>query len=371
MSDFYTLTKEKVNKIYESSLELKQRFNPAVIKDFNIHNDHLSSIGYWSSSEFMSGSADINFKLPNKSNCLVVPMIDGNNQINGIKLLKRSESGNVDITHIGTSKVGWFNLLSEKKRIKTSNEEGIKANFKICDSILTALKNNEYIFSDYIIQENINILGDSSRHINTFGNKVFLKKFRYIEGFDISVGETNKAIPDYCIDDFIYSDLNGTSLKIAKNLAKNFLKTLAIEDREYLNNKFMSIFKHDLKIDFPYLFIKLNDEKVFINSIKDSIASRFEFKSILFSNGITFIKIYDNEKKKETKLTLNEKSLGQYLSFTMGDLLEWCESYGMPSHFFYDKSKDTMLNKYEVYNIIEQLVYRIVLGLCKDINLNG
>lgn len=364
--NFFQIPAKLLNDIYDLSIELAKKHKPIVFGDFNINPVHLPSVGYWNSTEYIKNVLRTSYDLPYISNSILLPYYSiGDNDsitLSNIKIVTQNKFGKTSYKTLGPGNYGWFGLFTSAYMSKLSGAKSGNFSITITEQTLDALNSDSYIHSEFIGQSNIDQLARLTRKIYLKGSSDFVKKFGKIEGFDFSVGKNNLPINEFCITDFIFSELNGLSLNVAIKLSKDFVKKLSYQDRILFKEKFQSIFKFDLELQLPWLFERQGNESSILNEVE-----AFFRQSIVLEYSPTknTVNIYVAASKNNQKpviyenITFTKENIINFLILNYGDLYDFCsENFGIPVSFFHDRVGDCRARKVDVYDLVEDMFYK-------------
>lgn len=352
--------------LYERTLEVAKERVPAIMDSLQIHDMHKPSIGYWPATAVVVPKALNSFSLPSISNALVVPFYDNELNLTHIRLIYNT-GNKFSVQSIGTTPNGWFNLPNSSRHYSINQVGDPTKRLSVYGSLLKALSKDNGVSSDIVNQKNMNFLGQIAARLAVTGDKSWLDKFKFINNFDIKVGQTETSITEFSFKSFCFEELAGLDMRYIIPKALNYVKELPFYEREQFNKEFVKIFKLDLRNVSPLLFEHQLNEKRLMGVLKSRIENDFDIQSA-FNEGIE-IEINRKAKKTQTyNFKLTEKNISEFLSMYYGDLLDFCQQSdigGLPAQYIYEIKENVRLPRPQTYSYLCKIIYMIILDIIR------
>ena len=366
---FKFCTQDNIESIYTNTLELSKRFFSKIYTDLKVHDIHKDSLGYWPSTPEILKRSSIQYEMPNLTNSLVVPFYLSDMKLAHLRIITPKDSGGYDITGIGPTPNGWFNLINSNRVYQTNHANDKEFRLPVYDSLLSAVNKDYGVHSVIINDQNLSALKTFALRLSVVGHNDFLGKFEKIEGFDISVNKTAMSITEFSHKSFCFEDLLGLDMRAVVPLAENYLESIPVYERLKFNSTFMDLFKLDLRSVAPYLFEHHLAEKKVVSNLRDRIALDFKLESYKTDEqGKYVLNLAHRHSEFKERVLLAPSSLSEFFSLFYGDLIEFCftkEVGGLPTSYLWDTDKKVRLSRVDTFEKVSRLVYITILGLLK------
>jgi hypothetical protein len=241
----------------------------------------------------------------------------------------------------------------------------------VYESLMKALKYPVGVSSDIVSDTNMKPLANITRRLSLRGTNEFVRKFRKIEGYDITVGDTKITASEFDMRQFCLQDLVGMDMRAVVPQAVNYLSTLPFYERMKFNSEFIKIFKLDLRNVAPYLFEHILSERKLIDTLTERIKQDFRFICRRFDEktGRFVLDIAHNEAEIKMAIPLDADRILEFFSFTYGDMIEFCYSKeigGLPASYTWDTTNNRRMTRVEILGQVKNLLYMCILSLMKD-----
>jgi hypothetical protein len=138
------------------------------------------------------------------------------------------------------------------------------------------------------------------------------------------------------------------------------------------------ILKVDLRKYAPLLFEKFNDEKQFFKTLslyfKDHYNLFFqksEYPASSFGLSFSMVprnkEVFNDHQLTENQIKLTKENVANLISFYEGDLLFFCDRVCPPPlRYWWEMPAETRKPRTEVYAIISEVIYQVLLGLVNE-----
>lgn len=357
-----------LQEIYTKCLGWSETFPSQLTKELNIHPVHQQSVGVWPSTELVRKlPLQSRLDFPDATAGIVVPCYNSEQKITNLQIISYSRTGKIQFDTVGNKNLGWFNYLNSYRSVVINGKRDPSTRLTVFENIQGALSSAQGVFSRNINQINISMLSKISYKLAVRGSQDFLKRFAKIEGFDITLGDTDRSIWDVLQTDFIFSDLAGLDLRAIIPRARDYAKGLPSYEREAFNDQLKKILKVDLKVVSPLLFENFNDERQFIEKLRSKLRDSC---SLVLNNAggftdSTLVKFHMRDKM--WLIQLNPEQLVRCFHAEYGDVISWVHSVcPIPIKYWWDKDTETRHPRIHVYEIIKQTLYQLVLELLNE-----
>lgn len=364
--------------IYNKSIQdYKQQFPLQIMNDLQINNVHAPAIGVWPSTALIRKDIELTtpMDLPDVESALVVPFYNANSRLSHLKLLSLNKQ-HKHVTHqVGISKLGWFNFIGAARSFMFQENANPMARLMIYDNLQGALCFTNGVYSDVVSQVNVNQLTKITYKLSLKGNMEFFRKFQDIEGFDITIGKTEKSVFEYLQTDFIFNDLIDQDMRVIIPRATDYAKSLPLYEREAFNDQMKKILKVDLKRYSPLLFERYNDEKSFMQKLRDYFKDNYKVDIKLNDKEgevLFLFNIKPNNSKHlpsvvESFAPLSPQRVAERVSLYEGDILSFVEKVSPPPlRYWWEPGTEGRIPRTQLYAIIREVLYQIFLGMTNE-----
>lgn len=370
MSNLNFLVPESLDILYERSLEISKTRSSILTEELHIDPIHRPSIGYWPSNLALFGGDKRFFNVPDIVNGLVVPFYTDTMQLLHVGVISKQASGKFFVTFIGHSKLGFFNMLSAKHNYDNYKDKPVNTHPRLVvyELLIPALKQADVVSSHLVSQKNMDYLSFAAC-LSIYGTPNYIKKFKDIQNFDITIGESKLTPVEYTVKSFCFEDCQGLGNRFIIPKLVSFCKTLPIYEREAFARESYNILKINLLALYPWLFEQNTTESSLFDLWKNIIQSSFVLHIHKFTPQGLEVKIRHISNNEGHTLTLSPETLAQFLSIYLGDLIKHSISIsgGLPYNYIFDPTTNFRLPREKVYNILISLIYQVVLDVIKKV----
>lgn len=366
-------SQEDLLHIYNKTLEMAKSFPSSLVNDLSIHDVHKASIGSWPSTpvvmNLIKDCVKYPFDYPPVDNGIVVPLLDQQGKLVNLKIISKQSSGKLQIKGLGVGNQGWFNIVGSGRSLALKTQEDYNQRLLVHESLPSALQYAFGVWSDNLKASNLDQLTKVSLRLALKGSMDFLRAFQFVEGFDITVGRTDKKVWDLLGNDFIFEELLGLDLRVMIPRARDYAKGLPLWEREEFNDKLIKFAKIDLKIYAPLLFEHFTDERTFYEKLTHEVGRLFFFRNLKF-NELSCCFQGDIHRLGRGQLAVNlkisEDSLEQVVSRSEGSLIDFVEKITpIPLKYWWDATTEQKRTRVELHNTIKKTLYMVFLALLK------
>lgn len=363
----YFITDTMMNDLYNLSLDIASKRVSILHQNLKIHDIHRPSLGFWQSTQEMIAKTKAGFELPFIDNALVCPFYNSDHSLGHIRLVYENSKGYKIVT-LGPSPHGVFNIMNAQKMFDGKSTTDKEHRLKIVDSLLSALSKDDSIHTDLLSDANLKTIGKITPMLSLHGSQDFIKKWEFVEGFDVKIGKTDLSLTDVCIKNFCFQDLLGLDLRAVIPKAIDYVNTLPVYERKKFNDEFMKIFKVDLRNVAPFLFEHQLSERRLFSLVKDKLNQDFVIHAKEFTNTGLQLSVIHRVSNKKSDMVLNSRMVSQYLSLYYGDLINFCYSKdigGLPAQYIWQNDMKTRHTRSDTYKAVCELFYMAILDMVK------